>query len=433
MKIVFKTIAAVLILIKTVFVDSKWTCSDCAVQYRAIGCYQDHFKRPLPFEILNERDVTSKVYGGRRIDWNNWNSYMPQFACRCAQLAKAKGYTIFGLQFFGECWSGPTLDYKSVGEATNGYDCLGPDYKPCSVWDRHCIGTQEMNYIYEIVPDCDIPLETVGCYKDSHTKNSRPLPLYPLTDRDNTIKTFSGRSIDWRNWDTYMPEFACRCAHKAKEMGKTTFGVQYYGECWTADDSDVSYGKDGTSGNCIDQCYESCKPYSRYCSGKQFANFVYRLAESPCEWKTTPVGCYKEDTSSRALSIELLDERGPLSKSSAFHGNIFDPKKWSSEFPKLLCRCARIAKDRGLSTFGVHDTGTCWGSKDGEGYKKYGKSSECLKGEKENCPSESENCAGGKKSIFVYKVSENGKKKRSFNPKLTKKSFDDVLDDVVNA
>ena len=50
---------------------------------------------------MNERDPRSKVYNGYRIDWTNWNNYMPAFACRCAKIVKAKGYTVFGLQFYG--------------------------------------------------------------------------------------------------------------------------------------------------------------------------------------------------------------------------------------------------------------------------------------------------------------------------------------------
>jgi len=426
------TCITVLLLFSQVLVDCKWACSNCGIQYQAVGCYKDNSKRPLPHQLLNERDPHSKVYGGRRIDWINWNAYIAGFACRCAALAKAKGYTVFGLQFYGECWSGPELEnYKSVGKAEKG-SCIGPDYKPCSPWDRHCVGKQFMNFVYKIVPDCDIPLESVGCYSDRHIKDNRPLPSYIMTDRDASLSIYSGRSIDWRNWDVYMPELVCRCAKKAKSMGKTTFGIEYYGECWAAGDSDITYGKDGLSGNCIDKCYENCKPHDKYCSGKQFANFVYRLADSPCEWKTTPVGCYKEDKDSRALNTLILSELEPssdVSDQSAFRGNVFDPTKWSTEFPKLLCRCARAAKSRGFTVFGVHNTGSCWASSNSEAYKKHGASSECIK-ESTKCSSNSENCAGDSQSVFVYKVSAGGSgSKRSFNPKLmlNEKSIDDLV------
>ena len=55
------------------------------------------------------------------------------------------------------------------------------------------------------------------------------LPDYIMTDREEGLAVSSGRRIDWQNWDVYMPEFACRCAKKAKENGLHIFGVQYYG------------------------------------------------------------------------------------------------------------------------------------------------------------------------------------------------------------
>lgn len=81
--------------------ESKWNCQNCGINFKAIGCYKDHFTRPLPEEILNERDVTSKVYGGQKIRWHDWDNYMAGFACRCAEAAKAKGYSVFALQFYG--------------------------------------------------------------------------------------------------------------------------------------------------------------------------------------------------------------------------------------------------------------------------------------------------------------------------------------------
>ena len=73
--------------------------------------------------------------------------------------------------------------------------------------------------------------ERLGCYKDKHVRQveNRPLNQYILTDRDPRHRVSSGRSIDWGNYDLYLPEFACRCAMKSLENGWDTFGVQYYG------------------------------------------------------------------------------------------------------------------------------------------------------------------------------------------------------------
>lgn len=58
--------------------------------------------RTLPNYILNELDPTVDNYGGRRIDWFNWNIYMPGFVCRCAKKAKELGYDVIGLQHYGQ-------------------------------------------------------------------------------------------------------------------------------------------------------------------------------------------------------------------------------------------------------------------------------------------------------------------------------------------
>jgi len=51
-----------------------------------------------------------------------------------------------------------------------------------------------------------------------------------MNDRDVFHDTFSGKLIDWKNWDVYVPDLACRCAKKAMENGWTFFGLQFYGE-----------------------------------------------------------------------------------------------------------------------------------------------------------------------------------------------------------
>lgn len=83
---------------------------------------------------------------------------------------------------------------------------------------------------------CPVKFERLGCYRDKRANNNnvnRPLNEYLLTDRQHGISASSGRSIDWYHFDTYLPEFACRCAQKTVEKGYNTFGVQYYGKTFT--------------------------------------------------------------------------------------------------------------------------------------------------------------------------------------------------------
>ena len=80
----------------------KWKCSNCLVSYETIGCYKETQPRQLPNEILNARDKNSKNFRGMLLDWVNWNEFIADFACRCAYETKARGWTVFGLQFWGK-------------------------------------------------------------------------------------------------------------------------------------------------------------------------------------------------------------------------------------------------------------------------------------------------------------------------------------------
>ena len=87
------------------------------IKYARIGCYKDALKQPRPLPEL------IKNYRGGQIDWNNLNSTIDA----CAEEARNKGYLYFGLQFYGECWSGPLahLTYDRDGSSTNCYEGVG--------------------------------------------------------------------------------------------------------------------------------------------------------------------------------------------------------------------------------------------------------------------------------------------------------------------
>lgn len=78
--------------------------TECSLQYEKVGCYKDMHRsqRPLPFFLMNDRDVYHQHFSGKLVDWRNWDVYVPDLACRCAKKAKAKGWTFFGLQFYGK-------------------------------------------------------------------------------------------------------------------------------------------------------------------------------------------------------------------------------------------------------------------------------------------------------------------------------------------
>ncbi|RMX40185.1 hypothetical protein pdam_00016638 [Pocillopora damicornis] len=128
----------------------------------------------------------------------------------------------------------------------------------------------------EIFGATDCPEFTrLGCFRDS--MNPRPLPTILMTDRDPSMKEYSGVSIDWAEWNDFMTDLACRCAKKTKESRFKVFGLQFYGECWSGVNAENTYRQDGPSQECLTIDFLKCGPQDKYCVGEQNTNFVYML------------------------------------------------------------------------------------------------------------------------------------------------------------
>ena len=75
-------------------------------------------------------------------------------------------YTMFGLQNYGECWSGSDAcdQYSRHGDSKL---CIGNNYTMCDLNDdRECIGKGNANFVYLLLEGK--PLRTLGftlCFK----------------------------------------------------------------------------------------------------------------------------------------------------------------------------------------------------------------------------------------------------------------------------
>ena len=94
-----------------------------------MGCFKDTISppRPLPVLVKNFRWPS-------QIDWNNLNRTIRA----CAEEVKEAGFIYFGLQFYGECWSGPKahLTYNEDGESKR---CVSG------------VGKGRTNFVYRLV------------------------------------------------------------------------------------------------------------------------------------------------------------------------------------------------------------------------------------------------------------------------------------------
>ena len=68
------------------------------------GCFNDlQNSRPLSQRLFTDLDKSSADFSGFPVDWGSWDNHLDDMVCRCAQMSKAKGFTYFGIENFGEC------------------------------------------------------------------------------------------------------------------------------------------------------------------------------------------------------------------------------------------------------------------------------------------------------------------------------------------
>ncbi|KAJ7358987.1 hypothetical protein OS493_019892 [Desmophyllum pertusum] len=113
----------------------------------AAGCYQDKGdNRAMPEILFTDRG---------KLDWKDLSGTVIE---KCEEAAKSKNYKCFGIQFYGECWSGEDAcdEYDKHGKSKD-CSCSGNNnnnkkYDEDS--DAPCIGgvgEQYTNFVYEIV------------------------------------------------------------------------------------------------------------------------------------------------------------------------------------------------------------------------------------------------------------------------------------------
>jgi len=128
---------------------------ECQENFVQVGCYKDK-TRPLPKLLLNMRNSELRTGG------DNWEEFLKRLACRCAEKTRREAYTYFGLQFYGECWSGvkENVTYDNDGISRG---CVGEKpRKRCRHVDRVCVGKAKRNFIYRLIK----PTSSADCKDD---------------------------------------------------------------------------------------------------------------------------------------------------------------------------------------------------------------------------------------------------------------------------
>lgn len=71
--------------------------------------------------------------------------------CDCVAAVNKKGYSVFGLQFYGECWSGPraACSYKTFGKSHN---CVNEKLGECTDKSSRLCSGKNTEDVYVYVP-----------------------------------------------------------------------------------------------------------------------------------------------------------------------------------------------------------------------------------------------------------------------------------------
>lgn len=117
--------------------------------------FNNSVKARLVFSVAFSFDSSKlKIEVGRIYNWSVFCCFIHcSLACRCAEAARKRGFKVFGLQNYGECWSGPDAE-KTYNRARRSNKCLMTlqnPLAPCDMSDpRECVGKPHGNFMYEL-------------------------------------------------------------------------------------------------------------------------------------------------------------------------------------------------------------------------------------------------------------------------------------------
>ncbi|XP_031574769.1 uncharacterized protein LOC116308482 [Actinia tenebrosa] len=139
--------------------DTNHPDYDCQVKFTKVGCFADKQSPPRPLKdlLFTEKDQS---------DLLNRKHDMKRKVCRCAEEAKRREFTVFGLQFYDECWSGKDAE-KTYDVHKTSTNCFNSEFKPCQESDIECVGGPDANYVYRISNNNRV-MDSVSLNKSTH-------------------------------------------------------------------------------------------------------------------------------------------------------------------------------------------------------------------------------------------------------------------------
>ncbi|XP_065059571.1 uncharacterized protein LOC135687053 [Rhopilema esculentum] len=131
---------------------------------------------------------------------------------------------------------------------------------------------------FEYKAYCPVRFKRLNCFNGvSNPPRGKALPLLVSTERDVRHTLWNGHVLDWGGYYEQLRDIVCRCVTKVSRLGHKYAGLMEYGECWTAEDQTTIPWRFGASNHCVDGRYTACSPDAMFCTGQEFAVFVYEI------------------------------------------------------------------------------------------------------------------------------------------------------------
>lgn len=242
LNMVFKTIVCILLASQVFSID--------VIDYVPVGCYKDiRLNRALPTLLANYR-----VKNAKWPDILDWTDLENSVIKKCATKAKERGYSFFGIQFYGECWSG------SASQSTYAKHGLS---KRCTTAAPY-VGKDHANFVYMLTEENEC--KSYKIFDDASRSQ------FHVTNYGRPIRCDNGQ-LDENRWYRFTGQAGSAMADQCVPSSRCqTFGTGWYSGSYPQvsdgiQEGDVCFKWDG---NC---CSKKVNIRIRNCS----SFFVYKL------------------------------------------------------------------------------------------------------------------------------------------------------------
>ncbi|GAA6030841.1 hypothetical protein JCM8097_008902 [Rhodosporidiobolus ruineniae] len=297
----------------------------------------------------------------------------------CVAAAKAGGYSLAGIEYYGECWVGNELDSRSTdqGDAACNLVCWGDSTEFCGGQGGSTGATMQL---YSLPSSSSSSTSTTTTTTTTSTNTTSAA----ATATPTFVKSYSSGSKDWtrqscqsdlrygtRALPNQLAQLKSRtvegCLDACTSAGYSLCGVEWDGECWGANSLDTtSITLDDAACNkvCADDATEICGGTGGE-SGSAFQ--LFKAGASATTTSATPSATAATGLKEGGSVVETVNsEAGPAWSNNGCYGDLkYGTRALSHLFAQettgTVEACVNACQEAGYSLCGVEYQGECWG------------------------------------------------------------------------